>query len=247
MFFEKQAEGFHIFVTTHDPSANSKYYQWDFAETWEYNASFFSYLEYISGQLVTRPPANFIYRCWHNAPSTAIYLASSAGLSQDLISRFELAFIPNGSEKPWIRYSINVNQRALTQDGYNYWQTLKKNTEQLGTLFDAQPSQLPGNIHCVTRPSEPVIGFVSVATQSVQRIFIAYDQVAPWTISDLSGCQMSQTPLDHIDQVFGDTLTTIPLNYHYTNGILTGIDGTAIDCADCRIKGGTTVTPDFWH
>jgi hypothetical protein len=40
-----------------------------------------------------------------------------------------------------------VYQYALTKDQYDYWTELKKNSEQLGTLFDAQPSQLNSNIH----------------------------------------------------------------------------------------------------
>ena len=54
---------------------------------------------------------------------------------------------------------------------------LKKNTEQLGSIFDALPSQINGNIHSATNPSEPVIGYISVGNVSSQRIFITKQQL----------------------------------------------------------------------
>ncbi len=246
VFWEKQGDGLHVYVNTHDPTGNSKYYQWNYAETWQYTSSFFSYLEYIDNGLVIRPNQNFIYNCWHNVSSSSILIGNTSGLSEDILSRYQLVFIPNGSEKPWIRYSINVNQHALTKDAYQYWETLRKSTEELGSLFDPQPSQLPGNIHCTTRPDEPVIGYVSAATISTQRIFIEYDQIKPWVLTNLTNCQIELVPLDKINEALGDTLTTTAIDYHYTNGILTGVDASTIDCVDCRIKGGTNVKPAFW-
>jgi hypothetical protein len=58
-----------------------------------------------------------------------------------------------GDERISSRYSTLVRQFAISPNTYNYWQNLK-NTEQLGTLFDAQPSQLVGNAHCAV-PNEP--------------------------------------------------------------------------------------------
>src|SRR6202012_4114028 len=88
-----------------------------------------------------------------------------------------LTQIPLTSEKVETKYSIIVRQYALTQEAYNFYQNIKKNTEQLGSIFDAQPSQLSGNIHNVTNPNEPVVGYVTVSTVQSKRIFIAHESL----------------------------------------------------------------------
>ena len=57
---------------------------------------------------------------------------------------------------------------------------MKKNTEQTGSLFDPQPSQLSGNIHCLTDPNELVIGYVEITQEQTQRIFISSSEVSDW-------------------------------------------------------------------
>jgi hypothetical protein len=76
-----------------------------------------------------------------------------------------------------IRYSILVKQYALTEDGYHYYQILKKNTESLGSIFDAQPSELTCNFHSLQDPTEIVIGFFSASSVVQKRIFIDKSQV----------------------------------------------------------------------
>ncbi len=40
----------------------------------------------------------------------------------------------------------------IPADAYNFWTNLKRNTEQLGSLFDLQPFTELGNITCVNDP-----------------------------------------------------------------------------------------------
>jgi hypothetical protein len=81
-----------------------------------------------------------------------------------------------------VLYSIFVRQYALTEDGYNFLSLMQSNTESLGTIFDPQPSQLKGNIQCLTNPNEPVVGYVSAGTVQQQRIFISRNQLPPGII-----------------------------------------------------------------
>ena len=61
---------------------------------------------------------------------------------------------------------------------------MKKNTESLGTIFDAQPSEIKGNIYSASDPAEPVIGYISATTIEEKRIFIEQ--------ADLDGWQFTQ-------------------------------------------------------
>ena len=114
-----------------------------------------------------------------------IILGSSEMLSSDHIY-FPIMSIPAADEKLRVLYSINVKQFSVSQEAYSYLQKLKKNTEEIGSIFAAQPSELSGNIHCTTDPSETAIGFVEVSQEKQKRIFISNNQVPEWNYND--GC-----------------------------------------------------------
>ena len=93
-----------------------------------------------------------------------IIIGSTAKLSQDVMKQQQVFSITNASQKLAHTYVIQLNQYALTKEGFEYYEILKKNTEQIGSIFDPQPSALIGNIHCITAPSELVLGFISAST-----------------------------------------------------------------------------------
>jgi hypothetical protein len=103
------------------------------------------------------------------APSNQVFVGSSAKLAEDVIAAQLLGGLANGSEKLGHIYTMQLKQYALTQDGYNYYLNLKTNTEQLGSIFDSQPSLAKGNIHCITSPNDVVIGFVSASTVAAKQ------------------------------------------------------------------------------
>ena len=196
-----------ISVNTHDPQNNTKYYRWDYEETWEYHSFLNSHLEYRNGLLYTRDSTNQISKCWRIVNSPDVAIGSSTSLSEDVISQHLLVHIENGSQKTSIRYSILVKQSALTKEAFNFWTLLRKNTQQLGGIFDAQPSEITGNIHCLTNAKEVVIGFVSVGAVTEKRILIGWkEDLAPWEQAPPPhDCELSlvRPQQDLIDYYFG--------------------------------------------
>jgi hypothetical protein len=172
--------GIQIYANTHDPTNKIKYFRWDYDEAWAFHGKYVS--NYISNgsAIVLRTQAQNISVCYTNDVSSDIVLGTSAKLKQDVLYQAPIAFIASTSEKIESDYSILLRQYTLTADAYNFWVNLKKNTEQLGSIFDAQPSQIQGNIHCITNPSEPVIGYISVCTVSSKRIFIPNSELPSW-------------------------------------------------------------------
>jgi len=65
----------------------------------------------------------------------------------------------------------------LTSAAFNYLTLIEKNSQQLGTLFDPQPSELPGYIHSTSNPAEPVLGYLSAVAPQEKRLFIDASQV----------------------------------------------------------------------
>ena len=163
--WERTGDGVQIFADAHDALGNTRYYKWEYEETWEFHSPFQSslyYKEFPDGSLLAyyrfpnRAQDLSFYICWQFQNSSQILIASTAKLIKDT-THFQLINIPPASWKLSFLYSVRVLQTSLSANGYEYLRKMKKNTEQTGSLFDAQPSELRVNIKCLTSPSELVI------------------------------------------------------------------------------------------
>jgi uncharacterized protein DUF4249 len=252
-------DGVQVYVNTHDPMNNSIYYKWDYEETWEFHSHYFSNLTYDTTgytngtpklAVVVYPNIYFsINTCWQTVPSSAVTIGSSAKLSSDVISGFPVALIPLGSQKLGVEYSILVKQYALTADAYNFYQLMKLNTEETGSIFSTQPSQLQGNIHCVSNPAEVVVGYAGFSSVQTKRIFIYNAQVPNWTFTDNLNCMetvYNNIP-DIVAGVFGRSLLpTTPVTVDLSTGSVLTFNAAYADCVDCRYFG-TNQQPSFWQ
>jgi hypothetical protein len=238
-----------LFVSTHDSQNKSKYYQWYFDETWLYMAPYFSIYRYTPTGLVPRQLSELdsLYICWDTSSSQVINIASTQGLSTDIIHRFPLQTISYYTSNRLInRYSILVRQIVLSKEWYEWNQELKRNTEQLGSIFDAQPSETGGNISCVTDPKERVVGFVGCTTETESRIFIDRSEFSPLihVYTGYENCGIDSVAVKDIDQDFANGKELILYSYGIGPA---GYIGAHVDCVDCTLHGGTNVKPDFWH
>jgi len=156
-----------------------------------------------------------------------------------------------------VRYSLLVKQYALTSEAYNYYTQLKQNTEQLGTIFDPQPSELTGNIHSLSDKNEPVIGYVTAGIVGEKRIFIDSSELPGWTAeTPYGGCTLDSlkyhrlgpgTPgveyFDVHDLIYTGYRTPIDeILGGYAAG---GFMATTPACGDCTLRG-TNKQPKFW-
>lgn len=242
--WQKNPAGVAIGVNTHDPENNTRYYRWQFEHTWEFHSSYVSPIDYVNGVIKARPNYMDIYRCWKTENSALVLVGSSANLSRDVISNFKLVNIPPASWQLSVLYSILVKQFAMTEEEFKYWQKIKKNTEDLGSIFDPQPSEIPGNITCVSAPEEPVIGFVGACVPKQKRIFISPADVSPWLYSQ--HCNMFDVK-DDPDSLRAFFLSdrAEPLERYTGQDGKFRYTGAESDCVDCTLRG-TNVKPSFW-
>ncbi|HLX91107.1 MAG TPA: DUF4249 domain-containing protein [Puia sp.] len=246
--WELQGDGVHIYVNTHDPQNKTRYYRWKTVQTWEYHSSYDALVQFTNGTVEPVDSNDQQFRCWLNVPSTNLLLGSSAKLAQDIIYQQPVAFIPLNSQQLSVEYSIVVTQYALSQQAYSFWQLLQQNTEQLGSLFDVQPSEQTGNLHNVANPREPVLGYVSISTPQQQRIFISYYQVLnTWAYpSQLADCPLKIVPLDSLNYYFTSGFVPVYADVDQSTGQLIGYYSAYDYCVRCVEGGGTTAKPPFW-
>lgn len=239
-------DGVVIGVSTHDDNDATRYYRWKYDETWEFRSVAMAQLDWKDGTgLIDRPNFWDIYTCWQSSGSTAILIGSTAGLSKDVVTNFRMQRVPRRSEKLSVMYSVLVHQYALTEDEYYYWQKIRKNTEELGGVFDPQPSDIPGNIHCLTEPAEFVIGYIGACVPSQKRIFISNAEVAPWGYQ--AGCSMFdiKDDADSLKSFFEGNRSVEPLYRFQNDKGAWRVSATEASCADCTLRG-TNVKPSFW-
>lgn len=243
-----QEGGVQVFANAHDETAQSRYYRYEYDETWEFTSAFNTYLEFNAKEYKVQRRFDDIYHCWRTETPTTIKLVNTMKLAQDKVAEYPLTLLPSTSEKLATRYSIMVRQYALSVEEYAYWEALGKNTENIGTLFDALPTQLTGNIHSLTDASETVLGFVGVHSLVQKRIFIHYTQLPRnWRFkTGYEGCVSEIVPIP------GEPGKSDPLQYFVAGAFIPLADrrdgsyliGSA-DCVDCRLRG-TNVKPSFW-
>jgi Domain of unknown function (DUF4249) len=241
-----------IYANTHDPANSTHYYQWNFDQAYEYHSAEVTNdiwdKDTTPPYPVQRTPAQQVYRCWESGGSTDVIIGNSTKLSSDVIYEQLLKNIPPNDVQTSVLYSILVRQYALTADGYTFLSLMQQNTESLGSIFDAQPSQITGNIHCITHPTEQVIGWVSAGTVQSQRMFINRDQiVSTYNYS----CPMPDTLFNLGEQqwilVFGSGMyTPVRFGYPPNDYADNGWYGNYTDCLDCTLAGGTNVAPTYW-
>lgn len=242
----RRADGVHIFANTHDAQNKTRYYRWEFEETWEQRSRVVAKYDYVNKKVVEIDPfAVNIFYCWKSNPSTSLLLGSSAALASDIISLQPLTKIVNADERLAVRYSILVRQYALTKSGYEFYTLMKKNTEQLGDIFGPLPTEITGNVRSLSDPNDKVIGFVSASTIQEKRIFITDAEVPGWNFSLDCGLKTVPNVPDSIQYYF---------DYMYRpydalvsgSGAIESYFGITPVCADCRKRGGVNVKPSFW-
>lgn len=240
----KQNIDLQLYVHTHDPSNSTRYYKWEFVETFERHSWYESLLDFVDGKVVNRPLGDQIHFCWTNDTSKSILINNTISLDQDVISYQPIQYIQNPSDKLSVRYSILVRQLGLSKEAYNFWNILKKNTELTGTLFDPQPSKMPSNITCVNDKSRVAVGFISVGKITEKRIFIMNSAMNLWPYPNEEDIcpSISDRPAKSIE--------FIKQNPSYVPAYFETLSGNLViarkNCVDCRIEKGTNIKPSFW-
>jgi len=236
--------GVQIYANAHDPQDKTRFYRWDFQETWEFHSAFYSYLKWDSSLLKVVPRTNQIYICWRTENSTTTYLGSSTKLQQDIISGAPLNLIAFGDKRISVLYSTLVTQYALDSAAYNYWNAMKSNTENVGSIFDPQPNQTRGNIHCTKDSSEVVVGYIGAGITQQKRIFISNNQM-PANWNSPPDCVIDSVPKDSIAYYLGGTLGFVPIDTILDPMTRFGYTSSFLNCVDCTYYG-TNVKPPFW-
>jgi hypothetical protein len=246
---EAGKHGINIIVTTTGQNDEGLNFLWDFEETWEYTADYYSEYKYVNREAVRRTYDEYVYFCYKTARSPKILLGSTEMLTSDIVRNHPLVWIEGGSQRLDNKYSILVSQRTITKGEHRYWSKVKATTEDLGELFDPPLGQVQGNIRNIDDPRAPIVGFFSAGEVTEKRLFIVFNEL-PMNVLALRRkglCDGEDRRFIPLDEMHLLTKEQVPVSAQYTlTGVLLGYEVSTRQCADCRWQGGVSTPPSFW-
>ena len=224
--YNQLQEGCLVYLNTHDPVGNCKYYRWDYTETWEFRLPY---------SVTNR-------KCWISNNSSVINIKNTSVLAEDRINRYPLDFISNRTDRLKVKYSMMVNQYSINEDEFDYWEKLQNITEEVGSLYDITPAAIPSNIYCIENPGEKVLGYFSVSAKSTKRLFIK--DYFSGLVNLYTDCPADTIygvkPIPNVNISVWILEQNLFAQPPYT--IITYNKG----CADCTVRG-TNIEPVFWN
>lgn len=255
VYWKLQSDGVRVYFDSYNKEGVTRYYRWTYEETWEIHTKYHSQLIYRDEDtsIIERPPDQYVDVCYPEHQSNRILIGNTAKLTDNSLSGAEVTLIPNHDQKLGVLYSVLLKVYAISKDEFEFWERMKKNTEEMGTIFAPQPSTVRGNMTCVSHPGEPVIGYVSVHSASAKkRLFIHNDELpSDWNINWYQ-CQLFNV-VNNKDSIKRQYFMGQP-PFYFTpvkpiknlRGVVTAYEIARRHCADCTASGGTTTKPSFW-
>jgi hypothetical protein len=243
--------GIQINVNSYDETKTSKYYRYEYEETYKIVAPRWSSLKVVAtGEqtvtLINNDPNT--KTCYTTKNSTDIILVNTNNQTEDRVT-LPIRFIEEGNYIIGHRYSILVKQYVENLEAYTFHKTLKELSGSSSVLSPKQPGLISGNIRCISDSGTKVIGFFDVASYSETRIFFNYTDFFPGasapyfsTCDDIpfrlcfSGPDCSgDSMIYNINRELMTFIKNSGINYTLTDAV----------CGDCT-SFSSNVKPSFW-
>lgn len=246
---EKDINGVQYYIDSRGDTDDVRNYRFEWEETWKIGVTYRALQDYL-GDDKTQFAEMPLYDCWRFSNSQTINLATTNGLSSNVINNHVIPFITGDEERYSLRHSLLVKQFSLDEAEYLFWKALKEANEQLGSLFDKQPARVIGNISS-TSGGPVALGYFSASGVTDQRIYIK--QIS--TLSRTEDCASEPETLLKRELGFGYESALLQkiqdgrIFYRVISPPFQGVIGAMVttpNCSDCRTKGGVLEKPEFW-
>ena len=173
--------GIQINVNSYDSNSASKYYRYEYEETYKIVAPRWTSLKIIatgpqSVNLINNDPNT--KTCYSTKKSTDIILVNTNSQTEDRVN-LPIRFIEENNFIIGHRYSMLVKQYIENYEAYTFHKTLRDIASSSSILSPKQPGLISGNIKCINDSNTKVIGFFDVASYSETRIFFNYEDFFP--------------------------------------------------------------------
>ena len=256
-----------IQVSTHS-AEQTGYYRWAAEETWEYTSDRFAAYYFLpAGSLYRGQPVaqdtvaayedgeNLFY-CWTSQTKSQLMTGTTETLAEDRLVNHQMFTLSYSDWRVSYVYAVDIRQTRISEEAYRYWETLMRNTTDVGGLFSPEPTELRGNVVNEADEQELVLGYVSVVKAVTGRLFFdnrvhkfykdmsrsAVEPIVPEKRSEwIEYYQAGYVPTTFKDP--DDSGGDIPTVVYGVNDEYYWMP---VRCVDCRYKGGTKNKPAWW-
>lgn len=247
-FRQPEGNDVHFYLSTHDAenNENAQYFYWTYLEEWEVHAHYFTEFFYD-------PVADDFYQgipnsvCWGKETKQKILIGSTEALSENRLVNHDFLQETVTHSKFDDLFRITVTQRAISREAYQYYSNQQKTNEDMGGLFTPQPSEVEGNIKCITNPDLKVIGYVDVVKNTSKQELYIYSYELKRTVYTecMYVSSMEYSPLP-------PGIPATPANLYLVGyRPVAARDVEEVEwahgrCTDCVIAGGNLTKPEGW-
>lgn len=251
--FEKNEDGVEVYLTTKGDE-NADDFLWTFEETYAFRPKIPTAYRYDPDLKTVVLASNELRTdlCYREITSADLILETSSRFEDQFVFRQSINQIPTGDERLTVKYSIMISQKALDKGASDFWEIMRKNTDDLGSIFSPLPSNISGNITNDQNPNAPVVGYLSLGTVKQRRLFIDFQDILPWPRLDVPeyfGCiaEPDTILIKDYESAFnsGGYVPAIPI-FCDTCYDPIGFQKAERRCSDCTLRG-SNVKPDFWN
>lgn len=174
-------EGMGIMINSFDATNSSKYYRYEYEETYRIVAPRFVGRDLVAGPEGWLFPGRPIDEktCYSTDFSNRIILTDTEDLSEGRLSRFLVRFVNRENYIISHRYSILVRQYVQSFEAFNFYETLNNFSSSESLFSETQPGFLEGNLFSNENRNEKVLGYFDVAAVDQRRIFFDYEEFFP--------------------------------------------------------------------
>lgn len=249
--YVRDEEGVEVFLNTQGNEVADDFL-WTYEETWVFRPVIRVPYIYRNDTKVVelRKEEERIDLCYKSETNPDLLLETSSRFEDQVVFRQTITEIPQGDERLMERYSILISQKSIPQEAVEFWETLKRNTDDLGTIFSPLPSIITGNLHLEGDDNQPVVGFISLGVIKQVRLYINQKDVIPWGFNDpeFDDCSISIEPI-YIGstQYFSDfgTGAVLPARELMEGTTIVAYYSSPRRCSDCTLYA-SRVKPAFW-
>lgn len=247
--FKRDADGVEVFVSTQG-NAEADDFLWTFEETWVYRPRIRTAYIYDARlrDVRQRTGAEQNSLCFKTESSPDIVLETSSRFQDQVVFEKTVTEIPEGDERIMERYSVLISQKGIASKDVAFWEILKKNTEDIGSIFSPLPSLIGGNVKSLDNSSNPVIGQVSLGVVRQKRIYINRAEVSPWNYIDpqFNDCVIGEEAVLRAayPETFGNG-AVVPTRELMQGTTIIGYFPSSRRCTDCTLYA-SPIRPDFW-
>ena len=249
-----------FYVTTYGNDQISPYYKWTYTEDWEIVSAyptnvFFDHLNYYDANHGFRqyPTEYPLLYCWGQSTVNPPVIAKTDHLQENIVYQQRVNTIHDRDDRIGYLYTMELVQMCISKDAFTYWSVIMRNTDEVGGIFAPQPSELYGNIRCVSNPELRTLGYISAGIRSVKRIFVTAKEIGiydppsclPVNLAYYPDYPHAPYPQDCDFYYWGDRVASQSLIDVLEERASRTIKWLPKTCVDCTTRGSKN-KPSFW-